>query len=79
MTSSNEILTIVAIVVAIIIGIPSWLTFFQARKTHIIVNSRLTELLELTAKSSRAEGRQEGKAEAEAGESQGNVKNQAHL
>jgi hypothetical protein len=48
------------IVLAIIAAVPPTLvglaSLFQATRTHRIVNSRMTELLELTRKSSEAKG-----------------------
>jgi len=41
---------------------PGFLAWLQSRKTHLMVNSRLTELLELTRTSAKAEGRLEGQA-----------------
>jgi hypothetical protein len=32
------------------------ITYYGNRQVHLLVNSRMTELLELTRKSSRAEG-----------------------
>lgn len=49
-------MVLAAIAAVITAGTPGFLAWLQARKTHTAVNSRLTELLELTRKSSKAEG-----------------------
>jgi hypothetical protein len=45
--------------VGVLIGI--WTTIRGTREMHVLVNSRLTELLKLTAQSSEAKGRLEEK------------------
>lgn len=55
------------VIIAAIIGAApptavAWLAYRQAKFTHKAVNSRLTELLELTRTSSKAEGVLEQKA-----------------
>ncbi len=58
----SEVSIFLAAVAAVVTaGTPGFLAWLQARKTHIAVNSRLTELLELTRQSSKAEGILEGK------------------
>jgi hypothetical protein len=54
--------------IALIVAIPPTLValggLVQAIRTHGLVNSRMTELLDLTRKSSKAEGVQEEKENA---------------
>lgn len=58
----SEFALIMASIAAVVTaGTPGFLAWLQARKTHVAVNSRLTELLELTRRSSKAEGVLEGK------------------
>lgn len=45
------------------LAVPGWLAWLQARKNHVMMNSRLTELLDATRKSAKAEGKVEGAAE----------------
>lgn len=45
----------------IILGLISLYTTRQVHSVHLLVNSRLTQLLELTAKASKAEGAAEEK------------------
>lgn len=57
----------VPILVALIAAAPpsvlAWLAWKQARNTHLMVNSRLDELVKLTSSRARAKGRMEGIAE----------------
>jgi hypothetical protein len=48
------------IVIAIIMAVPSVLALFKIEIVRRDVNSRMTELLDLTRKSSHAEGVKEG-------------------
>ena len=58
----GEFAMILAAIAAVVTaGTPGFLAWLQARKTHVAVNSRLTQLLKLTQKSSKAEGVKEGK------------------
>ena len=50
---------ITAIAAVIVAATPGFLAWLQSRKTHLLVNSRLTELLELTRKAAKAEGKLE--------------------
>lgn len=52
-------LFLAAIAAVITAATPGFLAWMQARKTHLMVNSRLTELIELTRVSAKAEGRLE--------------------
>lgn len=63
MTSIDTILVGVAAIVTA--GTPGFLAWLQTRKIHTLVNSRLTELLQLTRDSSKAEGKLEAHAEVE--------------
>ncbi len=44
-------------------GVVALVNYFATRQVHTMVNSRMTELLELTRKSSEAMGRVAGAAE----------------
>ena len=55
--TSQEIITIIAaIALAIVQIITAWRTTGTVKKGHLAVHSRLTQLLEQTAKAPRAEG-----------------------
>lgn len=54
---------IVALITAIPPTIVAYLAWRESRRTHLTVNSRMTELLEATKASSRAKGKEEGKKE----------------
>lgn len=47
---------ILALIAAVSAAITSTLALIKVNSTHKIVNSRMTELLELTRKSAKAEG-----------------------
>jgi hypothetical protein len=61
--SDTVILAIIAIVPSTLAAILSFLALNKARATHLLVNSRMDELLKITKSASRAEGVIEGKAE----------------
>lgn len=55
------------IIVALITSLPptivAYLAWRESRRTHLTVNSRMTELLEASKGESRAKGKEEGKVE----------------
>lgn len=53
-------IALISIIPATVLSLPGILAVIQSRKTHQLVNSRMSELLELTRKASRAEGVKEG-------------------
>lgn len=53
----------IPIIVALIASIPSVLALLEVKKVHILINSRMDELLKLTKVASKAEGVVEGRAE----------------
>lgn len=59
--TTTIILAIVAIFPASLAAILSYMTLIRNKETHDLVNSRMTELLEITKSASRAEGVIEGK------------------
>jgi len=56
--SVEQFVTILGALTALIVAVTAALV--QLRQTHELVNSRMTQLLALTEKSSRAEGKLEG-------------------
>lgn len=54
---NDNTVIIVQVITALIPAVVSIIALFQIKKIHVILNSRLTELLRIT----RAEGIQEGK------------------
>jgi len=56
-------LQIAGLVAGIVASVASIYSVFRVRALHVIVNSRLTELLQTTGRSERAEGKAEGLAE----------------
>lgn len=44
------------IIIALITAIPSLLALLEVKKVHILINSRMDELLKLTKTASKAEG-----------------------
>jgi len=58
------------IVAVVIAGMPAMLALLKIRELHVLINSRLTQLIEATAKASHSagqlEGRDEGRYESEA-------------
>jgi hypothetical protein len=60
---TNEQYFILALFAAVLpVTVLAVTALLKIRQLHVLVNSRLTELLALTAKSSKAEGVKEGKA-----------------
>jgi len=68
---SNLAIVLTALAAVITAATPGFLSWMQSRKTHRLVNSRLTELLNLTRESAKAEGRLEGES-AKAARRRGN-------
>ena len=63
----NNFVDYTIILVALITAIPPTLTAYIAyKKLHVIINSRMTELLEATKGESMAKGKEEGKIEERA-------------
>lgn len=58
----SNIVTATAAVGAVLI---SYLNFKKIAEVHVLINSRLTALLEMTGIASKAEGKAEGRREAE--------------
>lgn len=56
---------IIASVASIIAAIQARRVESKVQQLHVIVNSRLTELLDQTSKASRIQGQVDGRAEAE--------------
>lgn len=57
MTDSTAIIiAVIAIVPSSLAAFVSFLALRKSKETHLLVNSRMTELLEITKKSSKAEG-----------------------
>lgn len=46
----------IPIIVALIAATPALLAFLEVKKVHVLINSRMDELLKLTKVSSKAEG-----------------------
>jgi hypothetical protein len=65
-TTRNIIIAIIAVFPTTLSSIAALITAVKTKKSvgdlHLLVNGRLTELLDLTAKSARAEGVLEEKA-----------------
>jgi len=47
------------IVVAVIAATPATISVFMIQRVHLLINSRMTELLKVTAAASKAEGQTE--------------------
>ena len=60
MTEGNATIIIVAAIAALPTTLASLLALFKISSVHKEINSRMTELLELTRKASHAEGVKEG-------------------
>lgn len=56
----TDIIQIANVVVAVISALAAIYAVIKVKELHIIVNSRLTELLERSGKAQRAEGKEEG-------------------
>lgn len=57
--SSNQTMVILAVIALV----PAWFAYLakrQAKQTHLLVNSRMDELLRLSKTASKAEGKLEG-------------------
>ncbi len=51
------------IVVVVVAGMPAMLALLKIRELHVLINSRLTQLIEATAKASHSAGQMEGRDE----------------
>ena len=58
-----ELLQLVSVVGTVIVALIGLATVRLVRTVHILMNSRLDELLKVTREASRAEGLKEGRAE----------------
>jgi hypothetical protein len=57
---------ITALIAAVPPTIMAWVSWRESKKVHLAVNSRMTELLEITRSDSRAKGKVEERKESEA-------------
>jgi hypothetical protein len=56
-----EFLQVAPIVIAALTFVGTIIIGLMARSTHVLVNSRLTELLSVSIKSAHSEGKEEGR------------------
>ena len=49
------------IVAVIVAGMPAMIALMKIKELHVLINSRLSELIEATAKASHSEGQMEGR------------------
>jgi hypothetical protein len=57
--SFNEIIG--ALVAVIVAGMPAMVALLKINQLHVLINSRLTELIEITRQAAKAEGIIEGR------------------
>ena len=52
-----------AVVAVIVAGMPAMIALLKIKELHVLINSRLSELIESTARASRSAGQLEGRDE----------------
>lgn len=52
-----------AVIAVVVAGMPAMIALMKIKQLHVLINSRLTQLLEITAKASHSAGQLEGRTE----------------